>query len=42
VTAIGILKEVLPESIKINFEDSIKEIKLTDVKKAKTYFDYKK
>ena len=42
VTAIGILKEVLPESIKIDFEDGIKEIQLTDVKKAKTYFDYKK
>ena len=38
----GILKEVLPESIKIEYEDALKEIKLTDVKKAKTYFDYKK
>ncbi len=42
ITSIGILKEVLPESIKIEFEDSVKEIQLTDVKKAKTYFDYKK
>ncbi len=42
ITIIGILKEVLPESIKIEFEDALKEIKLTDVKKAKTYFDYKK
>ena len=42
VTAIGILKEVLPESIKIEFEEAVKEIQLTDVKKAKTYFDYKK
>lgn len=42
VTVIGILKEVLPESIKIEFEDVLKEIQLTDVKKAKTYFDYKK
>ncbi|MBT5419614.1 MAG: hypothetical protein HOK80_01890, partial [Candidatus Cloacimonetes bacterium] len=42
VTIIGILKEVLPESIKIEFEDVLKEIQLTDVKKAKTYFDYKK
>ena len=41
-TIIGILKEVLPESIKIEYEDALKEIKLTDVKKAKTYFDYKK
>ncbi len=41
-TSIGILKEVLPESIKVEFEDSIEEIQLTDVKKAKTYFDYKK
>jgi len=41
-TAIGTLKEVLPESIKVDFENEIKEIKLTDVKKAKTYFDYKK
>ncbi|MDP8269225.1 MAG: ribosome assembly cofactor RimP [Candidatus Tenebribacter davisii] len=42
VTAIGELKEVLPESIKIEFDDTVKEIQLTDVKKAKTYFDYKK
>jgi len=42
ITSIGILKEVLPESIKVEFEDSIEEIQLTDVKKAKTYFDYKK
>lgn len=42
VTAIGVLKEVLPESIKIDFEDELIEIKLTDVKKAKTYFDYKR
>ncbi|MDA3814011.1 MAG: ribosome assembly cofactor RimP [Candidatus Cloacimonetes bacterium] len=42
VTEIGILKEVLPESIKIEFEEAVKEIQLTDVKKAKTYFDYKK
>lgn len=41
-TAIGILKEVLPESVNVQFDDEIKEIKLTDVKKAKTYFDYKK
>jgi len=42
VTEIGILKEVMPESIKIEFENTVKEIQLTDVKKAKTYFDYKK
>ncbi|MCF7858478.1 MAG: ribosome assembly cofactor RimP [Candidatus Cloacimonetes bacterium] len=42
ITSIGVLKEVLPESIKLEFADEVKLIELTDVKKAKTYFDYKK
>ncbi len=42
INRIGTLKEVLPEIIKIDVQNEIFEIKLKDIKKAKTYFDYKK
>ncbi len=41
-TEIGTLKEVLPDSIKMEFDGQICEIGFSQIKKARTYFDYKK
>ena len=41
-TEIGILKEVLPDSIKMEFDGQICEIGFSQIKKTRTYFDYKK
>ena len=38
----GILKEVLPEEINIECGSEIFSINFKDIKKAKTYFDYKR
>ena len=38
----GILKEVLPEKINIECGNEIFSINFKDIKKAKTYFDYKR
>lgn len=42
VTQKGELLEVLPDSIKIKEKEEIVEIQFTSIKKAKTYFDYKR
>ena len=42
LTKIGTLKEVLPDIIKIEFNKGIEEIPFLNIKKSKTYFDYKK
>ena len=42
VTKIGILIEVFPEEIKMEIQDELVLISFSDIKKAKTYFDYKK
>ena len=42
LTKIGTLKEVFPDIIKIEFSNGIKEIPFLNIKKSKTYFDYKK
>ena len=42
LTKIGTLKEVLPDIIKIEFNNGIKEIPFLNITKTKTYFDYKK
>jgi ribosome maturation factor RimP len=41
-TEIGILKEVLPDSIKMEFDGQTCEIRFFQIKKARTYFGYKK
>ncbi len=41
-TEIGTLKEVLPDSIKMEFDGQTYEIGFSQIKKARTYFDYKK
>ncbi len=41
-TEIVTLKEVLPDSIKMEFGGQTCEIKFFQIKKARTYFDYKK
>lgn len=41
-TEIGTLKEVLPDSIKMEFDEQTCEIGFSQIKKARTYFDYKK
>lgn len=38
----GELLEVLPDSIKLRINEEEKEIQLSTIKKAKTYFDYKR
>ncbi len=38
----GELLEVLPDSIKIDLGKEVKEIQLSSIKKAKTFFDYKR
>jgi ribosome maturation factor RimP len=40
-TEIGTLSEVLSDSIKIEFDGQTCEIGFSQIKKAKTYFDYK-
>ncbi|MCK4311662.1 MAG: ribosome assembly cofactor RimP, partial [Candidatus Cloacimonetes bacterium] len=42
LTKIGTLKEVLPDIVKIEFNEGIEEIPFLNIKKSKTYFDYKK
>ena len=42
VTKIGILLEVFPEEIKMEIQDELVLISFSDIKKAKTYFDYMK
>ncbi|OQX71510.1 MAG: hypothetical protein B6D62_01845 [Candidatus Cloacimonas sp. 4484_275] len=41
-TKIGILKEVLPEKIMVLFDKNPEFIHFSDIRKVKTYFDYKK
>lgn len=41
-TEIGTLLEVLPDSIKMEFDGQNCEIRFSQIKKARTYFDYKK
>jgi ribosome maturation factor RimP len=41
-TVIGTLTEVLPDSIKMEFEGQICEIRFSQIKKARTYFGYKR
>jgi ribosome maturation factor RimP len=38
----GILKEVLPDEIIVQYEEDDLTVKFSDIKKAKTYFNYKK
>lgn len=38
----GELLEVLPDSIKVRVEEEEREIVLSSIKKARTYFDYKR
>ena len=42
VTKIGILLEVFPEEIKMEIQDELVLISFSDIKKAKTFFDYMK
>ncbi|HHE37390.1 MAG TPA: ribosome assembly cofactor RimP [Candidatus Cloacimonetes bacterium] len=42
MTEIGILREVLPDLINVEIEDKIVSVFFRDIKKAKTYFDFKK
>ncbi len=42
IKKIGVLKEVLPDVIKMDFVDATAEIPLVNIKKARVYFDYKK
>lgn len=42
LTKIGTLKEVLKDIIKIESDDGFEEIRFSNIKKSKTYFDYKK
>jgi len=42
VTKIGILLEVFPEEIKMKIKDELVLISFSDIKKAKTFFDYMK
>ncbi len=39
---IGILKEVLPDSITMDFDGATEDIPFSGIKRSKTYFDYKK
>ncbi|MCF7793102.1 MAG: ribosome maturation factor RimP [Candidatus Cloacimonetes bacterium] len=41
-TVIGVLKEVETDYLKLDVKDEMKQITFSDIKKAKTYFDYKK
>jgi len=42
LTEIGILQEVLPEKIKVLIDENAEEIPFSNIKKVRTYFDYKK
>jgi len=42
MTEIGILREVLPDLINVEIEDKMVSVFFRDIKKAKTYFDFKK
>ena len=42
MTEIGILREVLPDLINVEIEDKVVSVFFRDIKKTKTYFDFKK
>ncbi len=41
IIKIGILREVLPDLINVEFDDKIHSVLFADIKKAKTHFDFK-
>ncbi|MDO9577824.1 MAG: ribosome assembly cofactor RimP [Candidatus Cloacimonadales bacterium] len=42
VTEIALIEEILPDHLKVKVHELEKEIPFSSIKKAKTYFDYKK
>ena len=42
VTEIVLIEEILPDNLKVKINDAVKEIPFSSIKKAKTYFDFKK